>query len=374
MLADMQLLFLHCLLLIVFAACKDPYTVLGVKRSASKQEIKKAYRQKAKDTHPDKNPGVDAETAANQFREIAEAYEILSDTNARSSYDRTGKTDAQRNAEQWNNRRQSQQRRGSNFGNFWNFGRQEQQRGVKYHSYFYDGYTRRSILSSQSRVLTVTGLTQLQDITLDDDTGLTERYVLLAIYDSRIGGCEELLNFFVMFPWPFAGFAREGDNSMWWEEIMITTKIDLADETEGSREIQDLLKVAFDAKDVKSKQHCPTVAFFPRKARLEDFELWTPEKELNSNGREGDLRSFVWQRLKMSITIRNRTPWTLKQWWLDGFRGVVLDDIAPDQTYTANTFLSHAFVYRASFVEGNLLNNQVNIVFGCVTRMHARLW
>lgn len=161
---------------------------------------------------------------------------------------------------------------------------------------------------------------------------------------------------------------------MWWEEIMITTKIDLADETEGSREIQDLLKVAFDAKDVKSKQHCPTVAFFPRKARLEDFELWTPEKELNSNGREGDLRSFVWQRLKMSITIRNRTPWTLKQWWLDGFRGVVLDDIAPDQTYTANTFLSHAFVYRASFVEGNLLNNQVNIVFGCVTRMHARLW
>ena len=142
---------------------------------------------------------------------------------------------------------------------------------------------------------------------------------------------------------------------------MITTKIDLADETEESRQIQDLLNVSFDPKNPKSKLQCPTVAFFPRKSTLSTFELWTPEQDLQTNAKEGsDFRSFVWHRLKMSVTITNKTPWTLKQWWLDGFRGVVLEDIEPDQSYTTNTFLSHAFVYRASFVEGNILNNQVN--------------
>jgi len=364
--------------LIVIAVCicliflaeggKDLYTTLGVKRSATKQEIKKAYRQKAKDTHPDKNPGVDTETAATQFREIAEAYEVLSDEKSRKSYDRTGKTDRDLNEEKWNNRRNQQsnqrQSRGWNFGNFWNFNQQRQKAGVKYHQYFMDYYTRRSILNSQSRVLTVTGLSHLQDITLDDDTGLTERYVLLAVYDSRIASCEDIMNFYVMYPWPFAGFAREGDNSMWWEETMITTKVDLADNTEGSKQLQDLLNINFNAKDKKSVAQCPTIAFFPRKTNLQEFDLWNPTMETPaSRGKPAsDFRSWVWQRLKMSIKITNRTPWTLKQWWLDGYRGVVLDDIAPDATYSANTFLSHAFVYRASFVEGNLLNNQVRTV------------
>lgn len=367
----LRILALFVCLSFSIEAGKDLYATLGVKKTATKQEIKKAYRQKAKDTHPDKNPGVDTETAATQFREIAEAYEVLSDEKSRRTYDRTGKTEREHNDDRNNQRSQQANRRqsnGWNFGNFWNFNQQRQKPGVRYHRYFMDGFTRRSILNAQSRVLTVTSLSHLQDIALDDDTGLTERYVLLAVYDSRIQTCEDNMNFYVMYPWPFAGFAREGDNSMWWEETMLTTKIDLADDTEGSKQIQDMLDIDFDPKDPRSVAQCPKIAFFPRRSNLQASEVWNPTMETPATRTQpaSDFRSWVWQRLKMSIKFTNRTPWKLKQWWLDGYRGVVLDEIEPGATYSTNTYLSHAFVYRASFVEGNLLNNQVgHVVLYC---------
>lgn len=66
----------------------DYYRVLGVEKSASQSEIKKAYRKKALQYHPDKNPG-NAE-AEKKFKEATEAYEALSDEQKRSNYDRFG--------------------------------------------------------------------------------------------------------------------------------------------------------------------------------------------------------------------------------------------------------------------------------------------
>jgi len=67
---------------------KDYYSVLGVDRNASEEQIKKAYRKKAKEFHPDKNQG-DA-TAEAKFKEAAEAYEVLSDATKKSNYDNFG--------------------------------------------------------------------------------------------------------------------------------------------------------------------------------------------------------------------------------------------------------------------------------------------
>ncbi len=67
---------------------RDYYEVLEVSKTATYEEIKKAYRKKAIQHHPDKNPG-DKE-AEERFKEAAEAYEILSDSNKRARYDRYG--------------------------------------------------------------------------------------------------------------------------------------------------------------------------------------------------------------------------------------------------------------------------------------------
>ena len=68
---------------------KDYYEILGVKKGASDDEIKKAYRSLAKKYHPDKNKG--NKEAENKFKEISEAYAVLSDKEKREQYDRLGR-------------------------------------------------------------------------------------------------------------------------------------------------------------------------------------------------------------------------------------------------------------------------------------------
>jgi molecular chaperone DnaJ len=69
-------------------AKRDYYEILGVQKNATDEEIKKAYRQRAIQYHPDKNPG--NKEAEEKFKEAAEAYDILSDTNKRARYDQYG--------------------------------------------------------------------------------------------------------------------------------------------------------------------------------------------------------------------------------------------------------------------------------------------
>jgi DnaJ-class molecular chaperone len=68
---------------------RDYYTVLGVSRDANEAEIKRAFRELARKHHPDVNPG----TTGEAFREINEAYAVLSDRDSRARYDRWGHPD-----------------------------------------------------------------------------------------------------------------------------------------------------------------------------------------------------------------------------------------------------------------------------------------
>ncbi|MDQ6749066.1 MAG: DnaJ domain-containing protein, partial [Candidatus Dormibacteraeota bacterium] len=70
------------------ATTRDYYAVLEVSRSAGPEEIKKSFRKLAMQWHPDRNPG-NAEAEA-RFKEISEAYEVLSDPTKRQQYDTFG--------------------------------------------------------------------------------------------------------------------------------------------------------------------------------------------------------------------------------------------------------------------------------------------
>src|SRR5687768_15927532 len=69
-------------------ASKDYYKTLGVTRGASEKDIKSAYRKLARKFHPDVNPG--DKNAEDRFKEIGEAYEVLSDPDKRRKYDQFG--------------------------------------------------------------------------------------------------------------------------------------------------------------------------------------------------------------------------------------------------------------------------------------------
>ena len=69
---------------------RDYYDVLGLTKSASKDEIRKAYRKLSKMYHPDLNKEADAE---DKFKEVTEAYEVLSDETKKANYDQFGHAD-----------------------------------------------------------------------------------------------------------------------------------------------------------------------------------------------------------------------------------------------------------------------------------------
>src|SRR5579875_2232304 len=106
---------------------EDPYTLLGVKRDASAEDIRRAYRKLAKKNHPDLNPGNKA--AEERFKAIAGAYDLLSDPDKRARFDR-GEIDAsgQERPERHFYRQHAEGAQGAKYG-AWTGGASEEELG-----------------------------------------------------------------------------------------------------------------------------------------------------------------------------------------------------------------------------------------------------
>lgn len=100
-------------------AGKDYYSILGIEKKVSEREIKQAYRRLARQYHPDVNPG--DKSAEAKFKQINEAYEVLSDKKNRKKYDRFG--DKWQHADQFAQARQTSS---------WDFGRAGGAQGVRF--------------------------------------------------------------------------------------------------------------------------------------------------------------------------------------------------------------------------------------------------
>src|SRR3954471_24476377 len=94
----------------------DPYSVLGVPKTASAEEIKKAYRKLAKKLHPDMNPG--DKKSEERFKEVSSAFEVIGDPKKRALYDEFGEvaTRAGFDEEKARQARAWQERAGTGFG------------------------------------------------------------------------------------------------------------------------------------------------------------------------------------------------------------------------------------------------------------------
>ena len=151
---------------------RDYYEVLGVEKSAGADEIKRAYRKLAKQYHPDMNPG-DA-TAEQKFKEVNEAYDVLSDDDKRSKYDQYGHAafDPSMGG-------------GSGFGGFGGFGGADFDFGDIFSSFFGGG----SSSSSRNRNAPVRGEDVATRITISFDEAVFGCKKEVSF--SRIEGCPD---------------------------------------------------------------------------------------------------------------------------------------------------------------------------------------
>lgn len=309
-----RLSFFFYIILRIIVDAEDLYQILGVSRQATASEIKKAYRRKALDTHPDKNTHLPADEAAENFRQVARAFEILSDASSRRHYDRTGRSEG-------TSQQQHQQQQGS-WTFTWNYQRRAPQK-LK---------DRFDVQKAQSRVLHVVSLEQLQTIMLDVDQGdVLERSLLISFVQP--GAIETHVNDEMVFPYPFAGMSSQG---IWWEDLLQTVQI-----------------------RYHTPKH-PLAQFFGLTAPLTEPVFFLARRgvplqpehfvKLTSKSRQ-TFDKWVWEQLEVDIQFVNQHDHPVEIYWIHGNRAHIKMTLAAGDQATQRSMLSHEWWVRDARVD-----------------------
>lgn len=325
----------------------DYYKVLGLKKGASLKEIKRAYRAKALVAHPDKAaPGEEAK-ATDQFRQIAEAYETLSDPVARRQYDAGGGTGARGRGggggrgDDW-----SWWTGGGFGGGGGGFGGHGGGYQWTYRSSWssgshrtYEPYLPPEVRRAQERPIKLSSLEHLR-ATAFDENGIAERALLLAL-SSGSSECKRLLKYTLQFPYPFAGWSNAAMGSgLWWEDLLQTY---IAELHAGSP-----LAAAFGY--IPSADRCPQIIYVAKGKRLEEHEV------LPATHRAWrQFSDWVWARLRTKVLIVNHHHSDVQLWWATGTSAHKLAVLKPGEEMQQESYLSHTFFAWDLKTEGHTL-------------------
>jgi DnaJ domain/ShK domain-like len=320
----MRSLFLLLLLLLhAVTAQKTPdlYKLLGLTKTASTKEIKQAYRRKALDTHPDKNKETDPEVAAEQFRQVVQAFEVLSDPQSRQWYDRTGQVSKDNGAQRGGFQQGGFQQRGNTFTFTWNF----HQRVWRLKDKF-------EVQEAQSRVLHVVSLEQLQTIVLNEDNVLEKNVFMSFVVPGPI---EQHVNDEMVFPYPFAGMSSQ---RIWWEDMLQTVQV----RYHKSNELTEHFGVP--TGDEYKRQNVPIFLFGRRGQPLDKMvRIQTASRH--------DLEMWVWTQLEVELVFVNRHDHEVEIYWLHGNTAHIKTTVPAGHSWTCTTMLSHEWYVRDTRVD-----------------------
>ncbi len=289
----MVLLLLACLTSLVFGASfhfggsftmpeEDPYKVLGIKRHEQNNmdAIKKAYREKAKLAHPDKNPNLDPEIANQRFHRINSAYEYLSNKDQKLYYDRRQNTHHQQRQQEILRKKEEERRR-----------REEERR-----QHEEEKRREREIrqLSKEAQV-TMLKISSLEDLVhkfdvVDKHGKFQTNFLCVFVSNKKI---EQQAETEFFFPYPFG---NKGRNDIDWTLVLKTAKVRFNKATPLTEAFGVPLKlsrphIVFVPEGTLLDNLKPTISYTPgRKSSVAKFEAW------------------VMNQLRTTVTVVNRNP------------------------------------------------------------------
>jgi curved DNA-binding protein CbpA len=239
---------------------QDPYKVLGVAPTASIEEIKAAYRIKAKDTHPDKNLDLDPDAASDNFRSVVEAHDTLTNPQKRRLYDINRKRYATQASQQ---KQQAAQKKAQRE-------RHEKQR-------------KKEMLvkarNVQRHVTRVTSLDELKLLVLDRNEQRLQKHLFMVFVANK--KIEKMVDDDLLFPYPFAG--KSENNNVRWQDVLQSVKV----RYNNASDLTQFFKVP--SNQFAKNENKPFIVFGKKGDRLDQFKIFHPSK----NNKYGDPRLFL---------------------------------------------------------------------------------